>query len=62
LDIAAGAIVYSQTTGDSTAHMCLVMSIENRFDIMLEMQDVIDMSSFHKAQEILRKSGISFDA
>jgi len=38
---------------DSVAHMALVAAIESAFDIMLDTDDVIDMSSFAKAQEIV---------
>lgn len=47
---------------DSVAHMTLVAAIEDEFDIMLDTADVIDMSSFLKAKEILTKYGIAFDA
>jgi acyl carrier protein len=40
---------------DSVAHMTLVAAIEDSFDIMLETDDVIDMSSFAKAVEIVAK-------
>ena len=40
---------------DSTAHMVLVASIEDAFDIMLDTDDVVDMSSFAKAKEIIKK-------
>jgi len=43
---------------DSVAHLQLVMEIENAFGIMLATEDVIDMSSFQKAQEILAKNGV----
>lgn len=43
---------------DSVAHMQLVGEIEDTFDIMLETDDVIDMSSFVKAKEILGKYGV----
>jgi acyl carrier protein len=43
---------------DSVAHMLLVGEIENAFDIMLETQDVIDMSSYSLAREIIRKYGV----
>ena len=46
---------------DSVAHMALVAIIEETFDIMMETDDVIDMSSFLKAKEILAKYGIDFD-
>lgn len=40
---------------DSIAHMTLISGIDEGFEIMLETDDVIDMSSFGKAREILRK-------
>lgn len=46
---------------DSIAHMSLVAEIDDQFDIMLDTDDVLDMSSFAKAKEILAKYDISFD-
>ena len=40
---------------DSVAHMTLIAGIDEGFGIMLETDDVIDMSSFGIAKEILRK-------
>jgi acyl carrier protein len=40
---------------DSVAHMALVAAIEEEFDIMIDTEDVIDMSSFAKAIEIVSK-------
>jgi acyl carrier protein len=40
---------------DSVAHMALIAAIEEGFDIMIDTEDVIDMSSFAKAKEIVRK-------
>ena len=40
---------------DSVAHMALVAEIESTFDIMLDTDDIIDMSSFEKAKEIIAK-------
>jgi acyl carrier protein len=40
---------------DSVAHMALVAAIEEGFDIMLDTEDVIDMSSFEKAKKIVAK-------
>jgi len=40
---------------DSVAHMTLVAAIEDEFDIMLDTDDIIDMSSFAKAKEIVAK-------
>lgn len=43
---------------DSVAHMALIAAIESAFDIMLDTEDVIDMSSVGKACEILAKYGV----
>jgi acyl carrier protein len=40
---------------DSVAHMALIAAIEEGFDIMIDAEDVIDMSSFAKAKEIVSK-------
>ena len=45
---------------DSVGHMTLVAAIEDDFDIQLDTDDIIDMSSFEKAQEILGKYDIEF--
>lgn len=41
---------------DSVGHMTLVAAIEDAFDIMLETDDIIDISSFEKGKEILSKN------
>ena len=46
---------------DSVAHMQLVAEIEDTFDIMLETDDVIGLSSYDVAKEILTKYGVDFD-
>ena len=54
---------YQEVDGwDSIAHMSLVAEIEDRLGIMLETDDVIDMSSFGKAVEIVAKYGTSIVA
>lgn len=56
-------LVYGNTVGwDSVAHMALIAAIEGAFDIMLPTDDVIDMSSFSKAKEIVAKHGVSLAA
>jgi len=40
---------------DSVAHMTLIAALEERFDIMLDTDDIIDMSSVAKAKVILKK-------
>ena len=41
---------------DSVGHMTLVANLEEAFDIMLETDDIIDLSSFEKGMEILSKN------
>ena len=43
------------TEWDSIGHMSLVAELEDKFDIMMEMDDIIDMSSYEKGTEILGK-------
>ena len=45
---------------DSVAHMSLVAALDETFDTMLDTDDVIDMSSFAKAREIMKKYGVEF--
>lgn len=40
---------------DSTAHMVLIGAIENHYDIMMDTDDIIDMSSVAKAKKIIKK-------
>ena len=37
---------------DSTAHMILIAELENQFSIMLDTDDIIDLSSVLKAKQI----------
>jgi acyl carrier protein len=54
------AIAYDQTKGwDSIAHMNLVAALDARFDIMLDTDDIVDMSSYGKAKLILRRYEVS---
>ncbi|GIH10492.1 acyl carrier protein [Rhizocola hellebori] len=45
---------------DSLAHMALVATLEDEFGVMIDTDEVIDMSSFTKACEILTKQGVDF--
>lgn len=47
---------------DSVGHMRLIAAIESEFDVMLETDDILDMSDFQKALEILAKNGVGIDA
>ena len=40
---------------DSIAHMSVVAALEDAYGIMIDMDDVIDMSSVGKAREIIAK-------
>ena len=48
------------TEWDSTAHMILIAELEDTFDIMLDTDDIIDMSSVAEAKRILTKHDIEF--
>lgn len=49
-------IIYNEIPGwDSVAHMALVAALEESFDCMLDMDDIIDMSNYDKAVEIMAK-------
>ncbi|GAA5071264.1 acyl carrier protein [Thermocatellispora tengchongensis] len=43
---------------DSLAHMTLVAALEDEFDIMIDTDDVLDLSSFDKAVALLEKHGV----
>lgn len=43
------------TAWDSAGHMGLIAAIEESFNIMLDPDDIIDLSSFEKGKEILKK-------
>ena len=45
---------------DSVGHMGLVAALEDMFEIELDVDDIIDMSSYVIGQEILSKYGVSF--
>lgn len=43
---------------DSVGHMAMVAQLEDTFNIMLEMDDIIDFSSYTVGMEILKKYGV----
>ena len=43
---------------DSVGHMCLMTDLEEGFDIEMDIDDIIDFSSFEKGMEILRKYNV----
>ena len=47
---------------DSVGHMAMVAQLEDSFSIMLEMDDIIDFSSYTVGIEILKKYGVEIPA
>lgn len=43
---------------DSVGHMSLVAALEDAFDIMMDTDDIIDLSSYEKGKEILKKYNV----
>uniref|UniRef100_UPI004048AA54 acyl carrier protein n=1 Tax=Shewanella baltica TaxID=62322 RepID=UPI004048AA54 len=43
---------------DSVAHMGLIAQLEDAYDVLLDTDDIIDMSSVGKARVILAKYGV----
>jgi acyl carrier protein len=50
----------SSAEWDSIAHMTLVAVLDETFAVTLEAEDVMDLSSYNRAREILTKYGIRF--
>ena len=44
---------------DSVAHMGLIAQLEDHYGVLLDTDDIIDMSSVAKAREILVKYGVA---
>ena len=40
---------------DSIGHMTLMAGLEEGFDITMDIDDIVDFSSFKKGKEVLRK-------
>lgn len=40
---------------DSVGHMQLIAAIEDAFDIMIDTDDIIDLSSYEKGKELIAK-------
>ncbi len=47
---------------DSVGHMGLIAALEDAFDIMMDTDDIIDLSSYEKGKELLAKEeyGVEF--
>ena len=47
---------------DSVGHMTLVADLETAFDVVLDTDDILDLSSVRQAAAILGRHGVDFDA
>ena len=47
---------------DSVAHMALIAELESRFNVMLDTDEILDLSTVAIARRILGKHGIDFYA
>ena len=45
---------------DSVGHMSLMAELEDCFDIMLEMDDIVDFGSYKTGIETMKKYGVEF--
>lgn len=52
-DQLAGLQYQAIANWDSVGHMGLIAAIEDAFDIMMDTDDIIDLSSYEKGKEIL---------
>ena len=59
-DQTAGLAYQGIEAWDSVGHMTLIAAIEDTFDIMMDTDDIIDLSSFEKGKEILAKYNVEF--
>jgi acyl carrier protein len=46
---------------DSVGHRELMTVLEDTFNVQLDIDDIIDFSSFQKGIEILQKNGVTFE-
>ena len=60
-DQLAGLKYQAITEWDSVGHMGLVAAIEDAFDIMMDTDDIIDLSSYEIGKEILEKYDVELD-
>ena len=45
---------------DSIGHMTLIAELEDTFEISMDMDDIIDFSSYKKGIEMIEKYGVEF--
>ena len=59
-DLNSGLQYQSIKAWDSVGHMALIAALEDAFDIMLEMDDVVDFGSYETGIKTLEKYGVAF--
>ncbi len=60
LDQVSDSLAYNSIPEwDSVAHMALIAELEAAFDVMLDTDDIIGMSSVGAAREILEKHSVA---
>lgn len=57
-DLNISLVYQSIQAWDSVGHMTLMAALESVFDIMFEIEDIIDFSSYVKGKVILAKYGV----
>jgi len=56
----SGFVYESVPEWDSVGHMGMIAELEEKFDILMETDDIIDFSSYLKGIELISKYGIIF--
>jgi acyl carrier protein len=59
-ELGPGLEYQSIKTWDSVGHMALIATLEDVFDIMLEMDDIVDFGSYEIGIKTIGKYGITF--
>ena len=55
-DVDTGELIYNDYPGwDSVGHMTMIGTLEETFKITMEMDDIIDFSSYEFGKKILKK-------
>ena len=54
-------IYQSVAAWDSVGHMGMIAAIEETFSITMETDDIVDLSSYNKGQEMLLKYGVKVE-
>ena len=59
-DLTADLEYQSIPSWDSVGHMALMAELEDGFDVMLEMDDIVDFGSYKTGIETMKKYGVQF--